>query len=117
GQSRDRWQDAKSVCGEKDDVLRMAAHARNHCIIDVLNWISYASVFGIAGVVVIRNPRLRSKDHIFQQGAEADGMPDLRLIFLRESDRFCVATAFKIEDSRRAPAVLIVPDQSATGIC
>lgn len=50
-------------------------------------------------------------DHVFGDGAEADGMEDLRFLLLGEADRLGVTTTFKIEDPVVSPAMLVITDQ------
>ena len=54
--------------------------------------------------------------HIFEHAAEAQRVPDLRLVLFRELDALGVAAAFEVEDSVGAPSVLIVADQVRDGI-
>src|SRR5271166_1209249 len=113
---RYRRQNAERIGGEEDYVLRMAAEAGNDRIVDELHRIGGARVLGLAFVVVVGNARERIEHHVLQHRTEAQRVPDLRLVLLREANALGVATAFEVENARRAPAVLIIPDEPAGGI-
>ena len=113
---RDRRQHAERVGGQEDDVLRMSAEAGNHGVLDELDRIRRARVLGLAVVVVVGNARDGIEHHVFQHGAEAERVVDLRLGLGREVDALGVAAAFEVEDAVGAPAVLVVADQAALGI-
>ncbi len=51
--------------------------------------------------------------HVFQHGAEAQRLENVRLALRREVDGLGVAAAFDVEDAVVAPAVLVVADQVA----
>ena len=55
----------------------------------------------------------RIHDDVFEHRAEADRVPDLRLVLPREANALGVAAAFEVEDAVVAPAVLVVADQAA----
>src|SRR5271168_4249449 len=92
-------------------MLRMPTHSRNDRVVDVLDRISRARIFGVANVAVVRGSRLAVDDHILQDRAETDGVVDLGFLLGREIDAFGVAATFNVEDARFAPAMLIVPDE------
>ena len=43
-------------------------------------------------------------------------MEDLRLLFFAQVDAFGVAAALEVEDSKVAPAVLVVADEASLGV-
>ncbi len=75
-----------------------------------------ARVFGLAVVVVVGNAGHRIEHHVLQHRAEAQRVPDLRLILLREANALGVAAAFKVKDAGGAPAMLIIANEAAGGI-
>ena len=98
-QLRDRRQHAESVGGQENHVARMPAHAGNQGVLDEIERIRRARVFGNRLGIEIELRESRVHGHVFQHGAEADGVPDLRLLFLGEPDALGIAAAFEIEDA------------------
>ena len=113
---RDRRQHAKGVGGEKDDVVGMPAGARDHRIVDEVQRVRGARVLRDLVGIEIQQARLRIHGHVLQHRAEADGVPDLRLVLARKAYALGVAAAFEIEDAVVAPAVLVIADQAALGV-
>ena len=74
-----RRQHAKGIARQEDDVRRMTADAGNLGVGNELDRVGGPRVFGQAGVVVVDVPRGRVDDRVFQHGAEADGVVNLRL--------------------------------------
>src|SRR5215471_6323219 len=91
----------------------MATNPGNHRILDEFHWISRAGVFGLAVVVVIGSACMRIEGYIFQHAAESQGIPDLRLILLRELDALGIASALEVEDAVGAPAMFVIADEIA----
>ena len=91
----------------------MPADARNHSVVDEVDRIGGARIFRLAVVVVVGNARLRIERHIFQHAAEAERVPDLRLVLLRQLDALGVASTFEVENAVSAPAMLVVANQIA----
>ncbi len=94
----------------------MAARAGFDHIINKLDGIRSAGIFRQRIVFIIWIAGLLIQDDIFVDSTEADRIPDLRLIFLREIDAFSIAAALEVEDAIIAPAVFVVADQAAAGI-
>ena len=92
------------------------AYARNHRVVDVLERVGRARVLGDLVGIEIEQARARVHRHVFEDRAEADGVPDLRLVLPREPDALGVASALEVEDAVVAPAVLVVADQAAQGV-
>src|SRR5579863_5076967 len=87
------------------------AHAGNHRVLDEIKGISGASVLCERIVVIVRIAMLFEND-ILEDASEADGVVNLRLVFLREPDALGVASALEVEDAVGAPAVLVVTDET-----
>ena len=117
GESRDRRrQHTEGIRGEENDVLRVSADARNHCIFDELEWIGRAGILGDLARIEIEQPLIGIDGDILQHGSEADRVPDLGLVGARKVNAFGVAAAFEIKDAAFAPAMLVVADQAPAGI-
>src|SRR6266545_953941 len=89
----------------------MPADAREDGILYELQRIGGTGVLGNFVGAEIEQPRVGINRDVFQDGAEADGAPDLRLILAREPDAFRITAALEIEDPAVAPAVLVVADE------
>src|SRR5438445_414057 len=89
----------------------MPAYARNHGVIDEVNGIGGARIFCLAVVVIVGDPGVRIEGYILQHAAEAESIPDLGFVLLRELDAFGVTSAFKVEHTGGAPAVFVIADQ------
>ena len=115
-QAADWRQHAEGIAGEEDDVAWMATCAGDHRVGNVVDGIGRAGVFGDRVVVVIDPAVLLVADDVFQDRAKADGAKDLRLLLWGQVDAFGIAAALDVEDSLRAPDVLVVADQLPLGI-
>jgi hypothetical protein len=82
---------------------------------DVIDGVGNAGVLRLGAVVVVGHAVV-VEHHVLEHGAEPDGVPDLRLDFLREFDALGVAAALDVEDALRRPAVLVIADQRAIRI-
>ena len=110
----DRGQHAEGVGREEDhDVGGALGAALGHRARDELDRVGHAAVLGERGVEVVRLARLRVDHHVLAHGAEADGVPDLRLGLRRDVDGLGVAAALDVEDLVLGPAVLVVADEQA----
>ncbi len=97
----------------KKDVARRPGAAGRQRARDVAKRVRRARVLGDAVVVPGDRARVRVDDDVLEDGAEADGLEDLRLGLLRKADDLGVAAALEVEDAMVAPAVLVVADQPA----
>ncbi|MNY41782.1 hypothetical protein D3C86_1766210 [compost metagenome] len=88
---------------------------RLHDIIDVIDRIRHAGVFGFRGIVKI-DASIGTHGDVFQQRIAADGTENVRFRFCRQADRFGVAAAFEVEHAVIVPAVFIVANQTALRI-
>src|SRR5215470_2174798 len=81
-------------------------------------------VDGISSPRILRDTRVGVVDaviffeyNIFQNSTKPQSCEDVRLRFTRQIDRLRVASALDVEDSIVTPAMFIVADQIAFGIC
>ena len=114
-EDRHRWQYASQVAGQEDHCVRLAGTVQLGALFDVLARVSGAGVLGQAVVGVVSGALLVQHD-VFQHGAKLDGVPNHRLVLLRQVDALGVAAAFDVEHSAFAPAVLVVADQEAARV-
>ena len=81
-----------------------------------MNWISAARVFGDADIAIIHQMVLIHHD-ILKYCAEAQRLEDIRFLLRREINGFGITASFDVEDPIVAPAMLIVANKMAFGIC
>ena len=111
-QTRDRRQYAIGIGRQHHDVLRMAAGARRHRIVDELDRVRGARVLGEGRIVEIQQARHRIHHDVLEDRAESPRRRvNLRFGFSREPNGLRVAAAFEVEDASIAPAMLIVADE------
>lgn len=72
-----------------------------------------ASVLGDRVVVPLDSPRERVDHRVLEHRAEADRLEDLRLCLRREANHLGIAAALEVEHTVRAPAVLVVAQETA----
>ena len=89
----------------------MAAHAAGDGVGNKIERVSAAGVFGDCIAKIIRLPRDRIDDDIFDDRPKADRIPNQRLALLRQLDTLGVAAAFKVEYALIAPAMFVIPNQ------
>src|SRR5436305_8620566 len=94
----------------------MSANAGDDGVFDEVYGIRGAGVLGLAVVVVVGSASVRSESRVLEHAAEAQGVPDLRFVLARELDALGVASAFEVENTVRAPSMLVIADQVARGI-
>src|SRR4051812_44917024 len=110
-QARDGRKNAEGIRGEEKDILRMATNAGDDSVVDEFNGVGGPGIFRVADVGVIRYAGRRIEHHVLEHRTIADGVEDLRLLFLGEIDALGVASPFEIEYAGRAPAMLVVADK------
>src|SRR5437764_13320880 len=104
-------QNAEGIRRQEHHIPGMAANSRYHGIVDEAYGIRCPRIFRLAVVVVVRNARMRIERYILQHAAKAQGIPDLRLILLRQLDALGIASAFEVKDAIGAPSMLVITDQ------
>jgi hypothetical protein len=62
-------------------------------------------------IAIISLTIFRINVNVFYDRAKADGLPDHRLVLVRQINRFGVAAAFNIEHRAFRPAVLVIANQ------
>ena len=112
-QAADGRQHAEGIGGQEDNHLGNAAHTGDGAIFDVLHGVAHAGVLGQAAVVEVKLTGLGVHDHVLDQGAELDGVVDVRLVLRRQVDALGIAAALKVEHAVGAPAMLVIADQLA----
>ena len=114
GQLADRRQHTEGICGQHDDILRLAAATGFAGVRNEVDGIAGAGIFRLRVVREINLTGDRVIDDIFQHGAEHRcGGIDFRLCFRAQVDDLGVAAAFKVEHTIDTPAMLVIPDQGA----
>ena len=68
-------------------------------------------------VGIVRCAAVRGDCNVFDDGTEADGIPDDGFVLARQIDALGVAATFYVEDGTRAPTMLIIPDQKSVRVC
>ena len=113
----DRGENTASIACEEDDVCGVAVgDARNLGVLNVLDGVGAAGVFGEGRVVVVNNTADGVEDDVLENGTEADGVEDIRLLLGGEANALGVAATLDVEDTTVSPAVLVVTDQSTLGV-
>jgi len=108
----DGWEHTAGVAGEQDDVLRVAVRlAGDLGVLDVLDGVGAASVLGQGVVIVVDDTGDGVEDDVLEDGAELDGVENIRLLLGGEANGLGVAAALDVEDTCVGPAVLVVTDE------
>ena len=90
---------------------------RKHDVVDEVNRVGDPRVFGNRLVFVVRNA-CGVQHYVFEKRSRANRAKDVWFFLFGEVDYLSVAAAFKVEyASLRCPAVLIVTDKLAVGVC
>lgn len=103
-QTRHRWQNAKGVACQHNDVLGMACDARNERVGYELYWVGSPRVLcqSVALKVEFSVPVVQF--NIFNNGTKSNGVPQERLFFMCKADAFGIAATFHVEDTIVTPA-------------
>ena len=112
GQNRDGWQYARDIAGEEYHAPGLAPGIGLGAFGDMFQRVTATAVFGQAGVAVVSAP-VRVQRNVFDNGAEADGVPDYRFVELAEVDGLGVTAALEVEHGAPGPAVFVVTYQVA----
>ena len=104
------------ACEENDVGGVVAGDAGNLGVLDVLDGVCAASVLGKSGVIVVDDTGDGVEDDVLEDGAELDGVENIRLLLGGEANALGVAAALNVENALVAPAVLVVTDQGTLGV-
>jgi hypothetical protein len=107
----DGWDDAERVRREEDHVRRVPPDGRDGGARDELDGVGDAGVLCDGVIVEVGDARPLVEDHVLQDRAEADRVPDLGLALARQPDALGVAPTLEVEDPAVGPAVLVVADE------
>ena len=88
-----RRQHPERVAAQQHQVARVRAHARDPRVVDVVDRVGRARVLRDGVGVKVDVPRVFVEDDVLEDGAEADGLPDLGLLGRLEADALGVAAA------------------------
>jgi hypothetical protein len=111
GQPTEGRQHAKGIASQEKDVSGMIALASQLAVVDEIDGISGPSVLGNAIVVELGTPRMGIDHYVLQNTTKTNGIPDLRLSFLGEPNRFGVTAAFDVKDTMIRPAMFVVANE------
>jgi hypothetical protein len=117
GELRDGGQYTVRVASEHNDVLRRALNIAGYpSVWNKLDWVRAACILRDGDIVVVRLAGGYVKDDVLEDGAEADGIENLRLLFSGEVDALGIAPALDVEDASIRPYVLVVANQLSSGV-
>ena len=88
-----RRQHPERIAAQQHQVSRVRAHARDPRVVDVVDGVGRARVLGDGVGVKVDVARVFVKHDVLEDGAEADGFPDLGLLRRLEADALGVAAA------------------------
>ena len=111
-----RGKHAESVGSEEDHILGMRPDRGNFRPGNITHRIGDASVFRFGSVVIVRHSAVGVEDHVFEYGAESDGIPDLGFAFPAELDAFGIAATLDVEHAGVRPSVFVIADEGAIRI-
>lgn len=117
GQLGDWRKDTTGIARKEDNVLGvLVGDAGDLGVLNVLDGVGAAGVLGQGVVVVVNNTGDGVEDNVLEDGAEADGTKNIRLLLGGETNALGVATTLNVEDTSVRPAVLVVTDQGTLGV-
>jgi hypothetical protein len=117
GELRDRGQHTVRVASEHNDVLRGALNIAGYPSIgNKLDRVCAACILRDRDIVVVGLAVCYVEDDVLEDGTEADGIVDLRLLFSGEVDALGIAPALDVEDTRIRPHVLVVANQLSSWV-
>mmetsp|Transcript_11436 Transcript_11436/g.20177 ORF Transcript_11436/g.20177 Transcript_11436/m.20177 type:complete len:227 (-) Transcript_11436:869-1549(-) len=115
-QLADRWEHAKGITAQKDDILGLRADARNARVVDVVDGVASARIFCNVQAVIVHHASAAVELDIFQHCAKLDSVPDLWLLGGLQVDGLCIAATLNVEHTMISPAVLIITNQRPLGV-
>src|SRR5262245_42434918 len=94
----------------------MPSDPRDHAVLDEIHRIRGPRIFGNAVIVVIRHVSNWVENNVLQHTPEADRIPNLGFVLLRQLDALGVTSTFEVEYSVPAPAMLVITNEPTRGI-
>ena len=88
---------------------------RLHNLLDVVDGVRYAGVFGHALVCEV-NHAFFLHGHVLEESVAADSVVDVRFAVLVEVDNLGIAATFEVEYAVVVPAVFVVTDEETLGV-
>ena len=117
GELGDGGKYATGVAGEEDDVGWVVVSKAGHLGVgDVLDGVRAAGVFREGGIVVVNDTGLGVEDNVLEDGTEADGVENIRLLLSGETNALGVAASLNVEHALVGPAVLVVTNEGTLGV-
>jgi hypothetical protein len=93
-----RWEDTKRIVGQHDDITRLSFHhAWDLGVRNILNRVGATRVLRNGNIVIVRGTHCGVVHDVLQDGAEADGVEDLRLLLAREVNAPGVASSLDVD--------------------
>lgn len=117
GELGDGGDNTSSVTGEQDDVggVRLG-NAGQLGVGDELDGVRASGVLGEGSILVVDLSGKRVEDNVLKDGAELDGVENIGLLLLGETEALGVAATLDVEDTSVGPAVLVITDQESVGV-
>ena len=117
GELRDWGQYTVRVASEHNDVLWSALNIAGYpSIWNKLDWVRAACILRDGDIVVVRLAGPYVEDDVLEDGAEADGIVDFRLLFSGKVDALGIAPTLDVEDTRIRPHVLVVANELSSWV-
>jgi hypothetical protein len=93
-----RWEDTERIAGQHDDVTGLSFHhAWNLGVRNIFNRVDAMRVLRNGNIVIVRGTHCGVLHDVLQDGAEANGVEDLRLLLAREVDALGVASSLDVD--------------------
>ena len=111
----DRRKNAERVAGQEDNVLRMSAAASFLNILDVVNGIGSASIFGQRIVIEVNFTSAGIENGVLKNRSEFDRIVNFGFTFCGQVNALSVATTFDVDDAFVGPIMFVVADELTIG--
>ena len=116
GQLADRRQHTISITCQEDDGLRMTCHTVLLVVGNVIDRISHTTILSLAHIIKVKRT-IRTNHHILQQSISLNGIPNIRLLLLRQIDRLGITTTLEVENTIIIPSMFIITNEESLRIC
>lgn len=112
GELGDGWEDTTGIASQQDNVCGVVlGDARNLGVLNVLNGVGAASVFGQGSVIVVDNTGGGVEDNVLKNGTELDGVENIGFLLGGQTNALGVATTLDVENTLVGPAVLVITNE------